>query len=165
MLAQGHEAVRRFVSRDVALGGTPLAVETDFRFKVDEDVVIGRFDRIDERREGIVLVDYKSAAVDDEERGQDRVRNSLRDGQLGLYALAYLETRQVLPAAAELQFINTGVVAHAPVEFEHLERARARVREAAAGIRSASFPARPDARTCAHCDYRLFCAKSATRRA
>ncbi len=165
MLAQGQEAVRRFVARDVALGGTPLAVETDFRFKVDDDAVIGRFDRIDERREGIVLVDYKSAAVDDDERGQDRVRKSLREGQLGLYALAYLETRQVLPAAAELQFINTGVVANAPVELEHLESARARVREAAAGIRSAQFPPRPDPRSCAFCDYRMFCTHSATRRA
>lgn len=165
MLAQGHEAVRRFVARDVALGGTPLAVEADFRFKVDDDVVVGRFDRIDERREGIVLVDYKSAAVEDDERGEDRVRGSLKDGQLGLYALAYLETRQVLPAAAELQFINTGVVAHAPVEFEHLERARARVREAAAGIRTAQFPAKPEPRTCTYCDYRLFCAHSTTRRA
>jgi hypothetical protein len=96
--AQGRDALRRFVARDAADPRTPLAVETEFKFKVGDDVVIGRWDRIDERREGIVLVDYKSSEVDDAEKARAaRARTSLKDGQLGLYALAYHESRQVMP--------------------------------------------------------------------
>ncbi len=164
MLAQGREALRRFVARDVAGSAAPLAVETEFKFKVGDDVVIGRWDRIDERPEGIVLVDYKSSDVEDPEKADARARESLKSGQLGLYALAYHESRQITPARVELQFVGTGVTGSADVEPDHLDRARARVREAAAGIRAAQFPPRPDQRNCGYCSYRLFCAHSAARR-
>ena len=161
---QGRIALRKFVKRDVASRLTPLAVETDFKFKVAEDVVIGRWDRIDERDGGIVLVDYKSSELDDKEKAETRAKESLKDGQLGLYALAYFESRQVMPAAVELQFVGTGVVGAARVGDEHLERARDRVREAAAGIRAARYPARPDQRNCGWCSYRMFCQYSAAKR-
>src|SRR5262249_45004475 len=91
MQAQGRDALRRFVARDAAASATPLAVETEFRFKLGNDVVVGRWDRIDGRPEGIVLVDYKSAEVDESEQAEARAKESLRRGQLGLYALAYFE--------------------------------------------------------------------------
>ena len=161
---QGRTALRQFVARDAASSVTPLAVETEFKFKVGDDVVIGRWDRIDERADGIVLVDYKSSDVDDPEKADSRAKESLKDGQLGLYALAYYEARQVMPAGVELQFVGTGRVGSAAVKVEHLERARARVREAAAGIRAARFPARPDQRNCGWCSYRMFCTHSAAKR-
>ena len=133
-------------------------------FKVDGDVVQGRWDRIDERPEGIVLVDYKTSEVGEEEKADERAKRSLREGQLGLYALAYAESRQVVPARVELQFVDTGVTGSAVVEPEHLERARERVREAAAGVRAGRFPPRPDQRNCGYCAYRLFCQHSAARR-
>ena len=165
MQAQGRAALRAFIARDAAANITPLAVETEFRFKVGEDVVIGRWDRIDERPEGIVLVDYKSSEVDDADQAEKRAKESLKDGQLGLYALAYFEARQVMPARVELQFVGTGQVGSAKVESEHLERGRERVRAAAAGIRQANFKATPDQRSCSYCSYRLFCQYSAVRRA
>src|SRR6185436_13205206 len=164
MLAQGRSALRRFVERDAASGVQPLAVETEFKFKVDGDVVVGRWDRIDERSGGIVLVDYKTSEVGEEEKAEERARRSLREGQLGLYALAYVESRLVQPAAVELQFVDTGITGSAVVEPESLERARERVREAAGGIRAGRFPPRPDQRNCGYCAYRLFCPHSAARR-
>ena len=164
MQEQGRAALRNFIARDVATSVTPLAVESDFKFKVGEDIVIGRWDRIDEREGGIVLVDYKSSELDDPEKAESRAKDSLKDGQLGLYALAYREARQVMPAAVELQFVGTGVVGSAAVKDEHLERARERVREAAAGIREARYPAKPDQRNCGYCSYRMFCVHSAAKR-
>jgi DNA helicase-2/ATP-dependent DNA helicase PcrA len=164
MLEQGREALRRFVARDAAAGTRPLAVETEFRFMVGDDVVIGRWDRIDERDGGIVLVDYKSSEVEEPDKADARAKDSLKDGQLGLYALAYAEARQVTPARVELHFVGSGVTGSAGVDEQHLERARGRVREAAAGIRAARFPARPDQRNCGWCSYRRFCRHSAARR-
>jgi CRISPR/Cas system-associated exonuclease Cas4 (RecB family) len=112
-----------------------------------------------------VLVDYKSSSVEETEKADARAMDSLKDGQLGLYALAYQESRQVLPASVELRFVGSGVTGSAAVEPEHLERARERVREAAAGIRAGRFPPKPDQRNCGYCAYRLFCQFSAARRA
>ncbi len=164
MFAQGREALEGFVRRDLAANVVPLAIEQEFRFPLGNTQITGRFDRIDQRPEGIVLVDYKSSQVDDPEAAAARAKDSLRDGQLGLYALAYRETRGAVPARVELHFVASGEVGAADVEDEHLERARERAAAAAAGIRSARFEPTPDVRTCGQCDYRQICRASAARR-
>ncbi|MEO5618954.1 MAG: ATP-dependent DNA helicase [Candidatus Eisenbacteria bacterium] len=165
MLAQGREVIERFVRNDVASGETPVAIEMEFRFRTGNDQVIGRWDRIDERAHGIVLVDYKTSEVDEEERAAERAKDSARNGQLGLYALAYHMTREVMPAGLELHFVGSGTVGAVEVAPEHLDRARDRIQRAAAGIRAARFEATPDVRTCSRCDYRQICRFSAARKA
>ena len=162
-LEEGRETLRRFVAREEARRQVPLAIERDFRFKLENDLVVGRWDRIDERPEGIVLVDYKTSEVGDPEKAAERAKNDLKDGQLGLYALAYRETTGVLPARAELNFVGPGTIGSGEVKPEHLERARERVARAAAGIRSAQFPPKPDQRNCGYCPYSRFCIHSAAR--
>ncbi|MBI1798058.1 MAG: ATP-dependent helicase [Candidatus Eisenbacteria bacterium] len=162
-LEQGKDVLRRFVERESASGIVPLAIEMDFRFRLGLNLVKGRWDRIDEVSGEIVLVDYKTSEVDDPDTADDRAKSSLRDEQLGLYALAYFETRQVMPARVQLQYVGTGVAGSADVAPDHLDRARARIEHAAAGIRSAQFPPRPDQRNCGYCPYSRFCVHSAAR--
>jgi DNA helicase-2/ATP-dependent DNA helicase PcrA len=162
-LAEGKEALRRFVERENASGRSPLASEMEFKFRLGNDVVVGRWDRIDEINGEIVLVDYKTSEIDDREKAAERAEKSVRDGQLGLYALAYAETRESTPARVQLHYMDSGVVGEARVQREHLERARARVRTAAEGIRAAHFPASPDQRKCGDCPYSRFCVHSAAR--
>ncbi len=162
-LEEGRETLRRFVAREETSRQAPLAIERDFRFKLGNDLVVGRWDRIDERPEGIVLVDYKTSEVGDPGKAAERAKNDLKDGQLGLYALAYRETTGVLPARTELHFVGPGTVGSGEVTPEHLERARERVAKAAAGIRSAQFPPKPDQRNCGYCPYSRFCIHSAAR--
>jgi DNA helicase-2/ATP-dependent DNA helicase PcrA len=163
LFEQGRAALRRFVADDLASRRTPVAVEREFTFRIGNDLVSGRWDRIDERSEGLVLVDYKSSEVDDPEKADERAKESLRNGQLGLYALAHAEMYGHPPARVELYYVGPGVAGSADVEPEHLERARARIAEAAAGIRSAQFPPKPDQRNCGYCSYRQFCPHSAAR--
>ncbi len=162
-LEEGRRALRGFVAREEASPRTPLAVEMDFKFPIGIDVMVGRFDRIDETPEGIVLVDYKTSEVEEPGKAAERAAKSLKNEQLGLYALAYWETRKVLPARVELNFVGSGVVGSAPVTLAPIERARARVRTATAGIRAAQFPADPDQRKCGDCPYSRFCPHSAAR--
>ncbi len=163
-LEEGRETLRRFVAREGATQAVPLAIEMEFKFRIGANVVIGRWDRIDQRADGIALVDYKSSEVEEADRAEDRAKDSLRNGQLGLYALAYLETREVMPTRAELHYVGPGVVGSALVDVEHIERARVRIAEAAAGIRAAEFPPRPDQRNCGFCPYSRFCVHSAAKR-
>jgi DNA helicase II / ATP-dependent DNA helicase PcrA len=162
-LAAGREALRRFVAREESADRRPLAVELDFRFPLGRDILRGRWDRIDETADGIVLVDYKTADIEDREKAAERAATSLKDEQLGLYALAYAETRQVMPARVQLHFVGSGVTGEAEVKPDHLERARDRIERAAAGIRAADHTPRPDQRNCGYCPYRTFCRHSAAR--
>ena len=160
---EGREALRRFVAREIASGKTPLAVEREFRFNVGHDVVRGRWDRIDESARGIVLVDYKTGDVDDAGKALERTKDSLKDGQLGLYALAYRETRREEPAEVQLHFVGSGEAGAAGVEPKHYDLALDRIQRASAGIRSAAFPPDPDQRKCGDCPYSRFCLHSAAR--
>ncbi len=160
---EGKAILRRFVEAEDNSGVIPLAIEMEFRFAVEAATVIGRFDRIDERHGEIVLVDYKTAEIEAVDRADKRAEQSLKDEQLGIYALAYFETRGTMPARVELRFVESGLVGSAEVKPEHLVRARQRIMEAAAGIRSARFPATPEPRRCSFCPYSRFCPSSALR--
>jgi DNA helicase-2/ATP-dependent DNA helicase PcrA len=162
-LAAGREALRRFVARETASGRVPLASELEFKFRLGDDVVVGRWDRIDEANGGIVLVDYKTSEIESREKADESAARSLKDAQLGLYALAYAETRDHPPARVQLHFVDSGIAGEARVEARHLDRARERVRSAAAGIRAADFHPEPDMRKCGDCPYSRFCVHSAAR--
>ena len=161
-LEEGRDALRRFVDRE-ARGEVPVAIERDFRFKVGTTIVVGRWDRIDQRRDGVALVDYKTSEIDEPGKADDVARRSLRDGQLGLYALAYREMYGSVPARAELQFVGSGVAGTATVEARHLDQALERIHRAADGIRSAGFAPTPAVLTCSRCAYSRFCLHSAVR--
>jgi len=161
--AEGREALRRFVEREQDSGRPPLAVEMDFRFTVGRDLVRGRWDRIDEAPDGIVLLDYKTGEVSDPEKADARAKESLRNEQLGLYALAYRETRGRDPVRVQLGFVGSGLVGSADVEPKHYDLALDRIRAASAGIRRAEFPPDPDQRKCGDCPYSRFCLHSAAR--
>ena len=163
MLAQGREVLGRFVRSELTsqaqAGRGRDRISIPRRARPGERA-LGSHRR---RAEGIVLVDYKTSEVDEDDRAAERAKESARDGQLGLYALAYQETRGVVPARLELCFVGSGTAGSVAVEAEHLERARERIERAAAGIRAARFEANPDARTCGHCDYRQICRHSVAR--
>jgi DNA helicase-2/ATP-dependent DNA helicase PcrA len=163
-LAQGQETLRAFVAREDKSRTSPLQVEQSFKFRQGMNSVSGRWDRIDERDGGIAVVDFKTSDVEEEKGAMQRTMESLEGGQLGLYALAYHETRHVMPARVELHFVDSGAVGSAALNSGHLEKARARIAEAAAGIRAARFAPKPGFNTCRNCPYsETICPHSATR--
>ena len=162
-LEQGRETLRRFVERENAAPPRTLQVEQAFKFRQGRDVVTGRWDRIDERDGGIVIVDFKTSDVEEDDDASKRAAESLEKSQLGLYALAYHETRQVMPARVELHYVGSGVAGGAAVEDRHLEQARDRIFAASAGIRAARFQPKPEYTACRNCPYNIFCPHSLTR--
>jgi DNA helicase-2/ATP-dependent DNA helicase PcrA len=152
-LEQGRETLRQFVAREDRSKTRPLQVEQTFKFRQGLNAVSGRWDRIDERDGGVVVVDFKTSDVDEDQSAMQRTIESLDRGQLGLYALAYHETRGVMPERVELQFVDSGASGSAPVSSVHLENARERIAQAAAGIRAAMFSPKPDFNTCRNCPY------------
>jgi DNA helicase-2/ATP-dependent DNA helicase PcrA len=109
----------------------------------------------------VTILDYKSGEVVDPARARRRARESL---QLAVYALAWQALSGRLPDRVGLYFLETGVAVTVPVEVRRLQAAREKIRQAAAGIRAATFDPRPDPVTCGFCPYREICPASALRR-
>ena len=110
--------------------------------------------------ERVVITDYKSSDVREPAQARKRARESL---QLSIYALAWLAVTGRPPDEVALRFLESGLVGRSEVDEERLEKARAMIREAADGIRSGGFAARPDYVTCGYCAFRDVCPSSAAR--
>lgn len=156
--AAGSEALRRFHREQMATPSDVVAIERPFVFKIDELIIRGRMDRVDRNSDGAVIVDYKASHVRDQGKADDRARDSL---QLQVYALAHEAEWGSLPHEMRLHFLDSGVVGSAKPDRPRLDKARAKLRSAAAGIRNGSFEPHPNPVTCGYCPFRQICPSSA----
>jgi len=157
--AAGAQALRRFRAHEIARGGhVPAAVEKPFSFKLGQDVIRGRIDRIDATDQGAVITDYKSSDVREQKRADNRARDSL---QLQVYALAHEAETGQLPDRVQLHFVESGVVGSAAPSQDKLDKARAKLAAAADDIRAAKFEPKPNAIACGYCPFRTICSASA----
>lgn len=157
--AAGRAALERFhadqLRRDAA---TSSAVEKPFSVRIGSDVVRGRYDRLDETPDGVVVTDYKSSDVREQKKADARARDSL---QLQVYALAHEAETGRLPVAVQLHFLESGLVGRAVPDARRLHKASDSIAAAAAGIRRGDFAARPDYLACGYCPYRAVCPEAA----
>jgi len=156
----GVAALTRFYHEEEAAGQKPTDVEREFGFNLGLDRVRGRFDRVDETPDGLVIVDYKSSDVTDQKKADQRAKESL---QLQIYALAQHEMTGRLPARVELRFLESGLAGrHTPTDLD-LVKAREAIAEAARGIRRREFEATPEYQACRYCPYNQICPSTATQ--
>ena len=152
--AQGRETLRRFHARQQSHPEHPTLIEEKFKFPLEHLLVVGRWDRVDQDDEGVVIVDYKSSDIRDQATADRRTRDSL---QLLVYALAWFTLHHTLPTRLELHFIETGVIGRAQVTAQDLERAKALLLNAAQGIRAQAFHAQPQEFSCRWCAFQPIC--------
>jgi len=155
---QGEEALRAFLAREIESGPPPTDVERHFRVKLDDVVVTGSIDRVEEGPDGVALIDYKTSEIDDPEKADEKAKESL---QLLVYALAYREMTGITPVRLELRYVLTGEVGTTVPTEDRLERTRGRIAAIADSIRAGKFEARPSERTCSICACRPICKDSA----
>jgi RecB family exonuclease len=140
----------------------PVGTERQVAATTERLALSGRVDRIDQRGDELVIVDYKtgrSVCTDDEARGSPA---------LAVYVLGVRRTLRRPCSRVELHHLPSGTVA----AFEHTERSLAnhvrRAEDVAADIGAATeamaaganpdeaFPATPG-RQCGWCDFRPSC--------
>ena len=156
-LAAGREALRRFVEREEASPFRPARVEHPFAFHRGATRVSGRFDRVDERPEGAVIIDYKSSDIRAQKDADRRTAESL---QLALYALAHREATGSLPGRLEMHFLETGLTGTAVPGAETIAQAEDAIQRVAAGLRARDYTATPGYQQCGACAYREICPSS-----
>ena len=156
----GREALTKFFEDEEKSGATPTYVEKEFCFFIDNNRVIGRWDRVDERGDGTRIIDFKSSQVHSQKDADKRTKDSL---QLHIYALAYQRTFQKTPESVELHFLGSGLVGRHEVTEADMEDAAERIGDAALGIRARAFEAAPEYMSCQYCAYNGICPSSKWR--
>ncbi|MDH7499326.1 MAG: ATP-dependent DNA helicase [candidate division NC10 bacterium] len=153
-LEAGRRALIQFYEREAKDPSLPTHVEREFSFSLDDDRIIGRWDRLDLRDGQGRIIDYKSSEVRDQKEADRKTRESL---QLKIYALAYREMFGQLPETVELHFLGSPWVGALRVQEKHLEEARKAIQEASLGIRLRRFQADPEYIACGYCPYEAIC--------
>jgi DNA helicase-2/ATP-dependent DNA helicase PcrA len=129
-------------------------IEEKFSFPLEDFLVVGRWDRVDDQEGQAVIIDYKSSEIYDQAQADRRVRESL---QMAVYALAWHTLHGHLPSRLELRFLETGLIGRATVTEHDLEETKARLREVARGIRALDFHPEPQEFSCRWCAYQAIC--------
>jgi DNA helicase-2/ATP-dependent DNA helicase PcrA len=158
--AAGEEALRLFHRAEAAHPLRPTGVEKEFAFYLEGEGgeagtrVQGRYDLVVEEDGRVTILDFKTGAVDDPQKADERARKSL---QLDIYALAHLRTTARLPDRVELRFLESGLVAGKKPTLDEAQRTEGRIREVAALIRSGAFEPKPSYMACGQCAFREIC--------
>jgi len=153
-LATGREVLRRFTLEEDQKKLLPTAVEKEFRFVLEKDKIIGRWDLVYETREEVIVADVKTSEIRTQERADERTKESL---QLSIYALAYQKVFGRLPDRVELRFLESGLLGRGTRTEEDLGKTMGRIKEASRGIRARDFTPKPAYQVCRYCAYREIC--------
>ncbi len=151
---QGLQTLRRFHAHQLAVPETPSLIEAKFAFPLKDLLIVGRWDRVDQREGEVVIIDYKSSEVHDQAAADRRARQSL---QLLIYALAWQTLHGTTPSHVELRFLETDLVGRAEFVEKDFDRARQLILQVAEGIRARDFQARPDEFNCRWCAFQAIC--------
>ncbi|MDX6215278.1 MAG: putative RecB family exonuclease, partial [Frankiales bacterium] len=144
------DMVARYVD-DVDPEHEPRGIERTVAFKTGSLAVSGRIDRVDDRGDELVVVDYKTGRS---VLSEDDARGSLA---LALYALGVRRTFRAGCTAVELHHLPTGTVHRWEHSEESLQRHVGRAEAIAAEISAAAdYPARPST-LCGWCDFVRVC--------
>ncbi len=150
----GNEALVRFFKVEEERNCQPLYIEKEFSFCLNDNKVTGRFDRVDEEPDGVVIMDFKTSQIKTKKEADKRVKESL---QLSLYALAYKSIFGLLPKRLELYFLESGLIGKTQIQESELEKVKEKIKEVSSGIRKLNFAATPTYMACTYCAYNQIC--------
>jgi DNA helicase-2/ATP-dependent DNA helicase PcrA len=148
---EGLEQLRAFHATFAAQPAEVIGQEAFFELPLENNIVVtGRMDQVNRVAAGQAeIVDYKTGRP----KSESEARRSL---QLSLYALGARDYLELDPVRLTFYNLMNNQPVSAARDEKQLEKALARVREAAAAIRAGEFEAAPGYR-CRNCDFQPIC--------
>ena len=159
LLLNARRIIAEFYKREKGKKLKGVEVEKTFRFVEEDRVIIrGRIDYLEDNGK-VTILDFKSTQDIDEEKGIERVKQSI---QLKIYALAYQKMTGKLPDLVGLYFLDNALISTIKPNQKFVDDALNAIKVTAAGIRAANFKANPKegAFTCKYCSYNRICPHS-----
>jgi DNA helicase-2/ATP-dependent DNA helicase PcrA len=126
-----------------------LALETSFKLKIANNTLIGRIDRIDQTKDGIEIVDYKTGRYKEKLAPKDKQ-------QLLIYQIAIEEALSLKLAKLSYYYLEEGKKTSFLGSDQDKEKQKKEVVAIAERIKSSSFDANPGWH-CKFCDFRDIC--------
>jgi len=155
-LEEGRKTLHQFYQAAQKERYLPAYIEKEFSFLLENNRIIGRWDRVDIHNGKVCIVDFKSSNVQEQKEADKKTKKSL---QLAIYALAYQKIFGKLPEQVKLHFLESGLVGVATLTENDISRTIEKIREAAAGIRARAYRAKPGYQPChlLTCAYQQVC--------
>jgi len=150
----GRESLVRFFHKEEDQKGMPKFIEKEFSFNSGGNRITGRFDRVDEDKEGVVIMDFKTSEVKAQDVADKKAEDSL---QLALYCLAYENIFGKLPYKIALYFLESGIIGTSLIREDSFDKIKEKIAEVSCGIRNQNFLATPTYMACTYCAYNQIC--------
>ena len=143
---QGQDILERYQRLISIDPPNVLRIEEQFAFEIGPITIRGAIDRIDDTKEGLAILDYKTSKT------PSSAKSSLQLAVYSMY-LEQLDDKQIggLPASASLYFLREKEKPIRSHSFttDQIGEAKEKIIQVAAGIRKKEF----DAKTGKHCDW------------
>jgi CRISPR/Cas system-associated exonuclease Cas4 (RecB family) len=154
----GIKNIERFYEIESANKIVPKYIEKDFDFKLSDDLmVIGRWDRIDERDGKSIIIDYKTSNVKNMEEAEEKLSTPSIFNQLKLYALAYEKVFGKPVDEVGIYFLESCILATKKIRHDVIERHEQKLFEVASDMKKATFEATPSVHVCKYCAFFNIC--------
>jgi DNA helicase-2/ATP-dependent DNA helicase PcrA len=147
---KGIEDLKIYYQTHQKLFGKPIHLERSFKLKIDDVIINGKIDRIDEVSDGTEIIDYKTGKTKDQKAVD-------KDGQLSLYALACNQVFGLNPHQVSLYFIESGKKISTSKTPKQLENTKEKLSKDIQKIKSSDFKATPNPVRCKFCEYNRIC--------
>ncbi|MBI2119126.1 MAG: ATP-dependent helicase [Elusimicrobia bacterium] len=150
---EGIKILKSYYKKEEKSQKLPFFVEQDFKMRVDENTIRGRWDRIDKDQDGITIIDYKTGDVKDQKEADQKANASI---QLLLYAASFKAQFGELPSKTILNFVKREIVGTAVPKAEKIEKVLETTKKVIQGIKEERFNPAPGYH-CHWCAFEKIC--------
>lgn len=149
--AEGRDIIKRFWDKHAATYKRPLHVELKFKLQVAGVLMTGKIDRIDAKKTGLLVLDYKTGKKLDPQR-------ILADEQMTLYQIATeAMLKQKVDTLALYHLPTLGVIGARRRKPALVKALETKIRKVAKLIAEEKYPVNPEDTRCKWCDHRDTC--------
>lgn len=146
----GQESLNKLYA-SLQTNGVPkiFALEKGFNFKIENYTIKGVIDRIDQTKEGLILLDYKT--------GSSKNEKTVEKDQLLLYQLAGREVLESPINQLVFYYLNDNTQVSFLGSEEELTSHKTKIFKLIKDIESEDFQAKPEKNKCKYCDFYSIC--------
>jgi len=151
---EGKKMLENLWKKEENSQALPTYVEKEFKVKIDNVKLIGRWDRVDINEDGAIIIDYKASRVKDQKSADKETKRNL---QLALYCYSFERIYNSVVKEVRLSYLDSGIEGIGRRDEIKIEEAIEKLKEVEDGIRREKFEPTPNYYVCDHCPFKRYC--------
>jgi DNA helicase II / ATP-dependent DNA helicase PcrA len=151
---EGKKALQAFHADYRGKIGKKDVVEKEYRFRLGEIQVTGKWDLLREEPEGLAIVDFRASDVRDEKSAGKKAKESIKNN---FSIVAFNEIYKKPPLYLDSYFLNSSLIGRVKPKESDVLSFMEKLKTAAAGICGRDYTPDPDKFKCSNCAYMEIC--------